>query len=199
MSGAGTPLDGAFQHMRIGLDCDGVLFNFENSLRAYLRHRGYDHPMPDPQRWYFHDDWGLTLDEFKEACNEGVNEGFVFSYGVPYEGAVEAVHRIKDAGHSVHVITARSYGNPGVAQHATAHWLAKWNIPYDTLTFSRDKTVVPTDFMAEDNCFNYDVLDEASCYSFLIDRPWNDTAHDGIFRRRVADLKEFADIVIEEG
>lgn len=185
--------------MKIGIDLDGVCFNFEDSLRAYLvRELGFSKMMcPDPTRWDFHNDWGLSYEDFKHACNEGVNAGYVFLYGDPYPGVVEGVNRIKDMGHSVHVITARAYGNPGIAQLNTDTWLAKHKIPYDTITYARDKTVVPTDFMIDDAIHNYEALEAAGTCAVLMDRAWNRGTPEDHRRMRALDMRHFADMIEE--
>ena len=184
--------------MRIGLDLDGCLYNFEDSVRQYLAGHGYPRElMPDPERWSFHEDWGLTLEAFKTTCNRGVNDGVIFNYGRPYDGVTESVQRIRDAGHTIHVITARFYGEPGVAQMLTVSWLARYSIPFDTITFSHDKTVVPTDFMIEDNIRNYDALEEAGTCAVLMDRAWNRGTPEDYRRLRAFDMPHFADMIEE--
>lgn len=188
--------------MRVSVDVDGVLHNFEGGLRAFLRDKwGHpEHLMTDPQQWSFHDDWGLTLQQFKDACNAGVNARYVFFKGDPYEGAAEAMQRIKADGHEIHIVTARFYGAPGMAQYLTARWLDKYHIPYDTLTFSRDKTVVQSDVMVEDNLDNAYALRNADIEAVVMDRPWNKgerIQHLSWPMRRVGNMIEFADMLPE--
>ncbi|WP_179377833.1 hypothetical protein [Rhodococcus sp. ACS1] len=184
--------------MKIGLDLDGCLYNFEDSLREFLRSEDYPEGlMTEPQRWSFHDDWGLSYEEFRDACNEGVDEGYVFSCGEPYEGVQEGVRRIKEMGHSIHIITARAYGSPGMAQLNTARWLAAYGIEYDTLTFSHDKTVVQTDVMLEDNIGNYEALEAAGTIAVLMDRPWNRGTPEDYRRTRVLSMDHFVELIEE--
>jgi hypothetical protein len=182
--------------MRVGVDLDGVCYSFDDAVKQSLvTHRGW-HPdkCPPSTSWEFYEDWGLSLDEFLDAVSEGINAGLIFETGEPYEGTKKALQRIVDAGHDLHVITARGLGNPGIVEGATARWV-KTHLPkVKSLTFSRDKTIVPTDMMIDDNLDNYDQLEAAGCYVWLYDQPWNQVPGDD--RRRVTSMEEFAEIVI---
>ena len=182
--------------MKIGVDLDGVCYDFTASLRHYLvTHRGRDEAtMLSHNSWDFFEDWGLTLDEFLTEFAAGVDAGVVFTHGGPYPGTVEALGRLASAGHSIHIITDRTVGSPGRSEAATVAWLKRHGVPYKSLTFCSDKTVLRTDYMIEDKLQNYDALEAAGCTAVLIDQPWNQV--DGDTRRRVANLHEFADLVL---
>jgi 5'(3')-deoxyribonucleotidase len=137
----------------------------------------------------------MDLNEFLEAFAEGVDVGIIFAQGDAYPGTREAVQKILDAGNDIHIITDRTIGSPGVAEGATAKWVAS-NLPrpIKSLTFSRDKTVLPTDIMIDDKPSNWEALDRVGCDAWLLDRPWNQEATH--ITKRVQSLDEFADIVI---
>jgi hypothetical protein len=182
--------------MRIGFDADGVLYDFAESLKQFLVSRGFPAARcTPPLTWKFYMEWGLTLEQFIEACNEGIRAGVVLTYGEPYEGAREAMTRIVDAGHTIHIVTARDFGPPGASESSTSKWLTNSDLPFHSLTFSSDKTLVRTDFMIEDKLENYDALIDSGCNAWLMDRPWNQ-ANDKP-RKRVYSLNEFADKVLD--
>lgn len=191
--------------LRVGIDLDGVLYDFAASFRRYLVASGQilEGVLPDeePGRWSFYEDWGFSLDEFIKLCNDGVDAGYVFR-GPTRPHAVESVRRIKDMGHSVHIITDRKFGSDPVnSEIATKHWLDEHGIPYDTLTFSADKTCVPTDCFVEDKLENYDALREAGVAAFLVSRPWNYDAEEfntKRLRRRIPCIKDYADLIEAE-
>lgn len=180
--------------MRIGVDLDGVLFDFAGSLRRYLISIGRDDStLCATKTWHFYEDWGYTLEEFIAHCDAGVDAGYVFS-GPARSRAAQSVQMLKDAGHSIHIITDRAFGSPGASQLATRIWLANHSIPYDTLDFSADKTIVPTDLFIEDKLENYDALDATPCQPWLVNRAWNHVPG-GDDRRRLPDVYEFAQMV----
>lgn len=173
--------------MRVGIDLDGVCYDFANSVRAYL-----NQPHPDPERWEFYEDWGLSLDDFLGVCHDGVDAGVIFSHGDPYANVAEAFGILAAAGHSIHIVTDRSFGSSGASAAATAAWLDRHGLRYDSLTFSADKTIVKLDVMVDDKPANYVALEAAGVESYLLTRAWNKQVPNA---RRVLDLLHFAEVV----
>lgn len=182
--------------MRVGIDLDGVCYDFAASVREYLCNTAGTHDpnaCGDPERWEFYEDWGLDLPAFLDAFHAGVNAGVIFSHGGTYPNVTEAFTRIKTAGHSIHIVTDRAMGEPGKSEAATSAWLARHGLPFDSLTFSADKTVVNLDVMVDDKLSNYDALEAAGVRAYLLTRRWNQ--YDKEPRRRVLDLLHFAEVV----
>lgn len=180
----------------IGVDIDGVMYDFGASLKMYMALEGYSvFDFPDPTSWTFYRNWGLSDEHFREVTSRGVDEHCIFMDGDPTPGTKEALERLRADGHRIHLITDRSaFGSPGEAQYNTAKWLATHHIPYDSLTFSADKTVVKTDLMIDDKLENYYALDATGCMPYLYDQPWNrDTGDED--PRRVSSLEAFVDCV----
>lgn len=185
---------------RVGIDLDGVCYDFAGALRYYLvsEHGFSAEAMPEPTCWEFYsNDWNITSGEFVSFCDAGVNAGVIFTHGDPIEDAANQLRRLRAAGHTIHIITDRSFGaNDGEAsREATKAWLRLHGIPYDTLDFTADKTSVPTDVMIDDKVENVDALILADCDALLLDRPWN---RDGRHRDRVVSLEKFVDYVLDE-
>lgn len=182
--------------MRVGIDLDGVCYDFSASVREYLCSTIGSHEpgaCADPTRWEFYEDWGLNLNDFLDTCHAGVNAGIIFSHGDPYANVQEAFARIKSAGHSIHIVTDRSFGKNGASEAATRAWLDRHGLPFDSITFSADKTIVRIDAMVDDKIANYDALEAAGVDVWLLTRPWNKNAPGP--RRRVLDLLHFAEVV----
>lgn len=180
--------------MRVGIDLDGVGFKFEESLLRYLQtvEHKYSPALPTT-RWTFYEDWGMSLEEFLVTCNAAADAGILFA-GDVMDDFPAAVRHIRDRGNTIHIITDRSFGaSPEVSQELTRRWLDQHNVPYDTLTFSRDKTCVPTDTFIDDRLENYDALERAGTYVCLVDRPWNQDPTR--LRRRVKNIWEFATLL----
>lgn len=184
--------------MRVGFDIDGVLHDFAESFRSWIKVCGCGHPHKyiegEVNKWEFYLDWGMTVQDFIEHCHSGVDAGYVFRGNIR-PGAVESMRKVHGLGHSIHIITDRPFGKtPKVSQMATLEWLNEHDFPFHTLDFSADKTIVPTDMFVEDKLENYDALAKAGCDVYLINRPWNtQTLPDD--RKRISSALEFADIV----
>lgn len=183
--------------LRVGLDLDGCLYDFGNSVRRYLdsvgREYGFKDGADEPHHWDFYEYWGMDREEFTQICHDGVDAGFIFS-GPARPHAAGTAHSIKGMGHEIIIITDRQFGSTPRASHeATANWLAKHNIEYDELWFSADKTIAHTDMFVEDKISNYDALDAAGVEVYLINRPWNLEKDN---RRRIDDIADYGDIVL---
>lgn len=182
--------------MRVGIDLDGVCYDFAASVREYLCNHVRTHDpevCTDPERWEFYEDWGLDLDAFLDAFHAGVDAGVIFSHGDPHPNVAEAFAVLKGAGHSIHIITDRAVGTPGASEAATAQWLHQHGLESDSLTFSPDKTIVAVDVMVEDKLSNYDALAVAGVDVYLLKREWNRHGWDN--RQTVLDLLHFAEVV----
>lgn len=179
--------------MRVGVDLDGVLYNFGDSVKRYLEATGRGDvwksgATPKPF-WNFYEDWGWTLDEFKTLCNEGADAGYIFC-GPTRPNARTSIEWIKSLGHKVVIITDRAFGTtPEVSQKNTRDWLAHHRIPYDELHFSADKTVVATDMFVEDKVENFVALEAAGTDTYLITRSWNEHFETD---KRINDIIDFA-------
>lgn len=186
--------------MRVGIDLDGVCYNFAESFINYMN--GIDHPYSIPQydgevdKWYFYRDWGMPDNEFVQHCHNGADDMVIFRQGGQRDNASEAIDFMRSFGNTIHIVTDRSFGTtPESSESNTKWWLFSHGIQYDTLDFSADKTVVPTDVFIEDKLENYDALVAAGVDCYLVDRPWNQDPGDS--RKRVKSIIEFAKLVSE--
>jgi hypothetical protein len=190
--------------MIVGLDSDGCIDTFGDGVHDALKARGLGHLWKSgPTKraiWNFFEEWKnedgspWTFAQFKELVDWGVDEGYVFA-GHWRDGAIDAVKRIKALGHTVVIITDRSWGShPFHSQRNTVNAFERAGIEYDELIFSADKTIVPTDIFVEDRLENYDALVEAGTVTYLINRTWNEVPG-GDARNRIDSIGDFADIV----
>jgi phosphoglycolate phosphatase-like HAD superfamily hydrolase len=181
--------------MRVGIDLDGVCYDFAASLREYLCHTIGTHSLEEctpAQRWEFYEDWGLDVSQFLAAFHDGVDAGVIFAHGDPYPNVAEAFNVIKGAGHSIHIVTDRAMGQPGASAAATITWLERHGLPYESITFSGDKTVAHLDVMVDDKPENYQALRAAGVDAYLLTRPWNKHVQGA---QRVLDLLHFAEVI----
>lgn len=181
--------------MRVGFDIDGVGYNFGDSVNRTLQYIEQGHlwksgPTPNPF-WDFYKDWGWTTEQFIELCNLGVDAGIIFQ-GPARPNFFEAMHKVREMGHEVIVVTDRSFGSTPERSHkATYNWFDWHGFMPDEIHFSRDKCCVPTDMFVEDKLENYDALDAAGVRVFLINRPWNQVTPADT-RRRIEDVADYA-------
>lgn len=171
----------SYKELDIGIDLDGVCYDFTNSLRHYLiEHEGAspnvlvggDHTDWENATWEFYKDcWGMTLDEFLWACDRGTDAGVVFLHGEPFEGAVETLNQFKEYGHRIHLITNRSFGTR--AHHNTSDWLTRHDVPFDSLVFTPHKWIFRPDIMLDDYEKNFNDFWEVGVPTILFRRPWN--------------------------
>lgn len=156
--------------MKIGIDLDSVMFPFSEAFQEVAADRGHG-DMDLPTSWRFFEDWGWTEEFWMEEFLAGINEHRLFSRKWPMSNSVEVFNKLKDEGHSLHIVTARTFGTKSMS--STEDWLLKHNIAADSVTFSHDKTVVYTDLFIEDNLANLDALTDAGTVAVAYDQPWN--------------------------
>lgn len=117
----------------------------------------------------------------------------------PIPGAAEALRWLRWEGHRLHLVTARGFMNHAEdIRRWTPQWLGEFAIPYDTLTFAKDKVGaqvdlgVRFDFAIDDSPSNYLALDKDGVEVYLLDHEHNE-AH--LAERRVPNLWEWAYII----
>lgn len=177
--------------LEVGFDLDGVIYPLVPGLRHYAHvSRGIPlENMPDPTVYDFGPEWGMTHDEFVALMHEAVNAEVLFDHGDPLPGAREAMAAVRAAGHNVHIITSRFLGRYGIAEWLTLRWLARHDLPYDTITFSEDKTTPRTDVYVDDLPRHYDALNAAGTTPVLMDATYNQDP--ACTRTRVTTLAEY--------
>lgn len=158
--------------MRIGIDLDGVVYDFVASFRRYLTDVvGWVGPLPEPTTWNVWEDWGMSMEQWARWFAAGVEAGHIFRDGEPIEGAAQVIRAAKDHGHDVFIVTHREQHPKAIS--STHEWLAEHQIPYDVIAFARDKTVIPVDVFIEDNVDNAWALEASGVHALLFDQPWN--------------------------
>lgn len=192
--------------MKLAIDLDGVVYDFVGVFRTYLEIVGEKkaEDMPPAKTWeFFSDQWGMTFEQFWHHASKGVDEGYIFKTGAPIFGAKETLERLASKGHTIHLVTDRSFGKNSIPN--TVWWLEENGIPYDSLTVGADKTVINTDLFLDDRDKNYlDALEVGNTTPVLFSRPWNDHVENalriggwGSFLHLVDMAQERIDVVFE--
>lgn len=184
--------------LRVGFDVDEVLYRWWRAFAHYL-HTVEGWPLDRltaPLAYEFFRQWGMKdRKEFLTLAGRAARSGILHSHGEPLGGASDILRGLMDAGHTVHVITARGEGRDGATRRATAEWFERWGIPYTTLDFSADKTIVPTDVYLDDKLSNVDEVTAAGTLGVVMDTPHNQDPD--CRRTRVSSLAEYAALVQE--
>lgn len=178
--------------LRIGVDVDDVLFPWFDKAHAACERAGITNGVT-PTQWSCYLDYGVTLDEWLVVMESATLDATLYT-GDPYPGAIEALRELEDAGHTLHIVTARGFFAHGdLIRRHTVEWLRDHKVPHHSLTFSKSKTLVQTDAFVDDSCKNCCELEAANVPVWMVDAPHNqgDTDH-----ARVANVREFADIIL---
>lgn len=173
--------------MKLGIDLDGVLFPFDQNFKEYCLKIGEDIPHDaKTETWDFFKSWGMSTERFIEICNQGVDDQFIFLEADPYPDSVETLRELHAQGHTIHIVTHRMFGSRSA--HNTFDWLFEHKVPFESVTFSEDKTFVQVDVLIEDNITNCVNSLRSNIMCFLLKRPWNDEAPELL---RLNDWDEF--------
>lgn len=149
--------------MRLGIDIDECIYPFVRAWRAYAG--VYER---DAEDWNFFRLDGYSTEEYLQVYERGVNNRVILAYGHPIPDSVEVLTRLKEKGHTIHLATDRFVGD--YAQYNTAFWLRQNFIPYDSLTFTKDKTILNVDIFLDDKPDNVRALLNSGTRAYLLDR-----------------------------
>lgn len=177
----------------VGIDMDGVMYDFAGAFRGYCENRlQVNAPLPEPRHWEFYEDWGLDKETFYEWLTDSTINDSLFYRGNAYDNTIAGWRKLKDMGLRIHIMTHRHIESVG----QTAEWLYEHGFIPDSMHFGVDKTILEAmaiDQAAaiDDYTKYYDDYEKVGVKAFLRTHPWN-ADHSG---RRVADLLEFADAI----
>ena len=124
--------------MRIGIDIDNCISNFDDTLlKEYLKHdkelrnTGIINKNPEYLRKGMFD-W--TEEEESSFYHANI-EDFAIKLR-PIEDSVCYIRKLKEDGHEIYIITGRNNGEYINPKELTTQWLDKYNIVYDKLIFT---------------------------------------------------------------
>lgn len=178
--------------MRIGVDVDDVLFPWFDKAHAACERAGITNGVT-PSQWSCYLDYGVSLEDWLAVMETATLDGSLYT-GEPYPGAVEAMKSLRDAGHTLHIVTARGFFAHGdLIRTATVEWLRDNDVPHDSLTFSKDKTLVHVDAFVDDSWKNVSDLVAAGIPTWMVDAPHNQRDE---YHQRVPSVVEFAQAIL---
>ena len=172
--------------MRIGIDLDGVVFDFVGTLeRLYLKWFGF--PLAGKVA---HWDDPLKLSHF--ATNRELFDWFERAGGWTdmemYPGAAGSIDKLLEDGHSIVFITARH----GAGADASTDWheASPW-FTSSMLVCTPSKQTVPCTVYIDDGPHIIEQLRDAGKDAIVFNRPWNRKAEG----TRAADWPDVLDII----
>lgn len=159
----------------VGVDVDDVLYAWFDAAHRLSEAAGITRGVA-PTSWNPWEDYGCTIEQWHAVLAVGAETGELYRDD-PMPDAITSLQALKDAGHAVHLVTARGLlANGHLIREHTVRWLHDHQVPHDTLTFSKDKSIVRTDYFIDDNAGNIHAVVKAGSHGMLIDRPWNQGA-----------------------
>ena len=132
----------------VKVDIDGVIRNLPDSMcRVY--NMEFDRCMTSSE---------ITTYDVREMFSDihnpvdffftGKNAKELFFDSLPYAGAIEALHKLRDNGYKIALVT---WQIDTQNKKYTLDWLDKWCVPYDDICFTRDKYMIHGDYLIDDN------------------------------------------------
>jgi FMN phosphatase YigB (HAD superfamily) len=189
----------AHRTLDVLIDIDGVLYPFPEMFTPYAAGRLGRELELDTTNWEFYEDWGIDYDGFLDLLTQGVGERRLWWEGAPYVDVPGAVEHLREAGHRLHLVTARDVTGAEAAMAATSHWLAEHDLRVESVNLAQDKPLVlaaldldPLACIAVDDGPHHVLAwERAGVFAVVLDR-W------GTYRgthRSAGDLAAFAGIV----
>ncbi len=167
--------------MRIGLDIDNVISNFDKALlEEFLiedknkRNSGIINPKA---RYISYGMFDWTAEEINEFMNDNI-ERIAESLEL-IDGAKTYIDKLLEAGNEIYLITNRTFPHYKNPVEVTVNWLKENNINYTKLIFSetRNKSSYcienQIDFFVDDIVSNCMMLEEANVKCFLMETKYN--------------------------
>lgn len=185
-------------HKVVMFDIDDCLMPWAETVHLACIEAGLAKPNSTWTQWSMYDDYGCTKEAWLEVVNGLVLPGGIY-HQPPYPGVLEAIDDVWQAGHQIHLVTARGFFDHAEQIRAwTEDWVTTNYIP-GRLTFAKDKGRVAKEIRAthaiDDGMHNVQDLVKAGVDTYLLTQPHNATLY---FRedRRVASVRQFVDRIL---
>lgn len=175
----------------VGLDIDGVLYDFAGAFREYCQNR-MNKDLPPATKWDFYHEWGMSDEQFQEWLADATKDMRLFLWNGPMNKVREGWDLLKSMDIKIHILTHRHSD----AYSQTVTWLERYHLLPDGLHFGSNKSILkhiangPCAAL-DDHVPFYDDYVKSNIPAFLLDQPWN-RHKDAI---RVSNLVEFARLI----
>lgn len=191
-----------YQTVDVMIDIDDVVVPWFETVDRLCVETWGESPNGPCRVWSMHEHYGRTREEWEDIVIRATHEG-LYTHVDPLPYAAEAVRRLRWHGHRPHIVTARGFmANGENIRRWTKEYLERFAIPYETLTFAKNKARAMEalglrfDYAIDDGIHNFEVLDEAGVPVYLQTAPHN-LHYEAPEGRRVDSLWQFVDMVLE--
>ena len=178
--------------MRIGLDCDGILYDWESRAREML-YREFGVNLPISSEWNSIQN-AISTEQWNWLWGDKVTS--LFRYGAPYYGSDAAVEKLREMGDVV-IITSI----PKIAITYRLDWFHNNGFYFDefrVVNGMKDKSkVVPLcDVYIDDSPeVADDILEHTDAKMILWNRPWNMGENAPKSRRQYWRVDSWAEVI----
>lgn len=163
----------------LALDLDGVVADYVPAIKQITAER-FNVPLAslsDPATYSLQDSgWGFSPDmTYFQVHADAVEEYELYSNLPVMPGAVEAVKGLVDLGVSIHIITSRFvvHGQHRKVVSQTVEWLDKIGLPYNDISFLKDKASVKASLFVDDAPSNITSIRESGSEVLIFDASYN--------------------------
>lgn len=170
--------------MRIGIDIDNVISNFNDELlKEYTEHDkeigggGIINPDAD---YILRGMFSWTQEDVDKFYKENIER--IATNLKPIDNSKETIDKLKSEGNEIYIITGRANGEYKEPNKLTTDWLKKYDVYYDKLIFtdaydSNGKAVEciknDVDIMIDDSVRILECVIDAGKKALLMDTPYN--------------------------
>jgi len=176
--------------MKIGIDCDDVLRDFvPKCLEIYNKKYNTNATLEQVTEWTFDN----VMPEIKDKIEFFLtNAKELFYDTTPRKDFINLPYYLKEHGHDVAIVTHQLKG----IEDYTCQWLKKYNVPYDSLHFSNDKSLINLDVLVDDGLHNLNNLNHKKTMGLCVERPWNNNNRwEGIYVNNTDDVFTVIDML----
>lgn len=186
--------------MVVIVDIDDVLMPWAEQVHLACVEAGLNPNNRDWTRWEMWEDYGCTLEEWRDVVNSLVVHNGIY-HSPPYPGAVEALRRLENEGHQIHLVTARGFHDHAEQIRTwTKDWIRTFDVP-GQLWFAKNKGEIAQKLDAthgiDDRFENYVDLVNVGVQTYLKNQPHNASAPVSEFGR-VDSIAEFVDKILQD-
>lgn len=133
---------------RIAIDMDNTIFRWHEELNRTMLRLDPSAPVLKECTKY---DVLIGAGGSQELVDAAMSDSGFYARLLPFDGAIDAIHRLEDAGHELYLLSTPDPRNPTCASDKLAsadHWLgAGWA---DRTVLTRDKTLCRADYLIDD-------------------------------------------------
>ena len=158
----------------VKIDIDGVIRDMISAMCTIYNRDFNEHVQPSDVKVY---DVDVQFPRIMRERNMSASEYFfkrnckhiTYDIALPYNGVRQAIQKLQQHGYHVVIV---SWQESYEAKQHTLHFLHKFHIPYDDICFTRDKYMIHSDYIIDDNPeFLSNIYETA--HKILIDAPYN--------------------------